>query len=92
MQTDNRTAQRSVRHTWIHTCAPLGCLLLASCVAQPARLGPSPGDYEAFLREVMVEAGKAPEAAPATSGRAVQHAADFLGKGADGENDSKDGE
>lgn len=92
MQTDNRTAPRSGRRTWARVCAPLGCLLLAACVAQPARLGPSPGDYEAFLREVMVEAGKAPEAAPATSGRAVQHAADFLGKGADGENDGKDGE
>jgi len=92
VQTDNRTAQRSDRRSWIRACVPLGCVALAACVAQPARLGPSPGDYEAFVREVMVEAGKAPGAAPATSARAVQRAADWLGKAGDGKNDGKDGE
>ena len=63
-------------------CAPLACATLTACAAQPARLGGlSPGDYEAFVREVMVEAAKVPEAAPKSATRAVRSAARWLGKG-----------
>ena len=67
---------------WTRLCAPLACAVLAACAAQPARLGgTSPGDYEAFMREVMVEAAKAPGAAPKSATRAVRSAAQWLDKG-----------
>lgn len=76
--------------TWRRFCAPLACAALTACATQPARLGgPSPGDYEAFMREVMVEAAKAPEAAPKSASRAVRSAAKWLGKG-EGENTRSD--
>ena len=71
---------------WARLCAPLACAALTACAAQPALQGGlSPGDYETLMREVMIEAAKAP-AAPKPAARAAQSAARWLGKG-DGNKD-----
>ena len=79
-----RPGKRRWPRTSVRTpvCAALTCAALAACTAQPARLGTSPGDYEAFVRELMAEAAKTPEAAPESAARAVQSAARLLRKGA----------
>lgn len=87
MQTEHRPAWWCNRRRRLYgrvrrrLCTPLACVALAACTAQPARLGLSPGDYEAFLREVMVEAAKSQDAAPGTATRAVRSAERWLGKG-----------
>lgn len=73
-------------HMVARVSAGLICAAVAACTTQPARLGSSPGDYEAFVREVMAEAAKAPEAAPDSAARAVQSAARLLGKRAPEDN------
>ena len=78
----HRNRRRSPAQAWTRACAMLTCTALAACAVQPARLGPSPGDYEAFVREVMGEAAKTPGAAPESATRAVRSAARLLGEGA----------
>ena len=80
------TRRRNRRRSPARVLATLTLPTLAACAVQPARLGPSPGDYETFVREVMAEAAKTPEAAPESAARAVQSAARLLGQGAVGNN------
>ena len=56
-----------------------GAALAGCTIHPPARLGASPGGYEAFVREVMAEAART--AAPKPAGPAAQTAAEHLGGG-----------
>ena len=56
-----------------------GAVLAGCTIHPPARLGASPGSYEAFVREVMAEAART--AAPKPAGPAAQAAAEHLGAG-----------
>lgn len=66
--------------------AALAPMLLAGCAVKPAALAEEPGDYEAFLREIMAEAARTETPKPAA--RPAQTAGDWLGTGGESGGDS----
>ena len=81
---DGRRSPRESNRAWaLVTSALLGALVacaLLGCAVRPTGIGESPGDYEAFVREVMAQAGKTP-GAPKPAARATQRAGEWLGAG-----------
>lgn len=60
-------------------CALAGAAL-SGCAVKPAAIAEAPGDYEAFVREIMAEAART-DTTPKPAARPAQTAGDWLGTG-----------
>lgn len=81
----------SVRCTTLRGWTALACalapVLLAGCAVKPAALAENPGDYEAFVREIMAEAART-DTTLKPAARPAQAAGDWLGTGGESSGES----